>query len=153
MEKISHSEKAKQLFLEGYNCAQAVFLAFSDLYEMDEKTALMLSSSFGGGLGRMREVCGAVSGMAMTIGVLYGYSSPKAKDEKAEHYKRIQYLANEFKKENGSYICRELLGLEKNQTTHIPEERTPEYYKKRPCAELVYSAATITERYIEENKK
>jgi C_GCAxxG_C_C family probable redox protein len=148
MDSTAYSKKAKQLFLDGYNCAQAVFLAFSDLYDIDEKTAAMLSSSFGGGLGRMREVCGAVSGMAMTIGVLYGSSDPKAQSEKAEHYKRIQYVANEFKKQNGSIICKELLGLEKPTGDPTPEKRTTEYYKKRPCAELVEMAAAITADYI-----
>ena len=94
---MDHSKKAGELFQEGYNCAQAVFLAFEDLYDIDHETALKLSSSFGGGMGRMREVCGAVSGMFMVAGVLYGYDDPKAQTEKADHYKRIQELAEEYK--------------------------------------------------------
>lgn len=145
------AQKAMALFKEGYNCAQAVFLAFSDLYDMDAKAAACLSSSFGGGLGRMREVCGAVSGMAMVAGMLYGYDSPTDYEGKTLHYARIQELAGEFTKENGSIICKELLGLAQKEGTHIPEKRTEEYYKKRPCGELVGMSAAILEEYIREN--
>ena len=145
------AQKAMALFKEGYNCAQAVFLAFSDKYDMDEKAAARLASSFGGGLGRMREVCGAVSGMAMVAGMLYGYESPTDFDNKTQHYARIQELAGEFTKENGSIICKELLGLTQKEGTHVPEKRTGEYYKKRPCGELVGMAAAVMEAYIREN--
>ena len=152
MRKMDHSKKAGELFQEGYNCAQAVFLAFEDLYDIDHETALQTSSSFGGGMGRMREVCGAVSGMFMVAGVLYGYDDPKAQTEKADHYKRIQELAEEYKKENGSIICRELLGLTvKGADNPTPEVRTAEYYKKRPCKELVEMAADILDTYIKNN--
>ncbi len=144
----THEEKAKQLFLEGYNCAQAVFCAFSDELGVDQETALRLSSSFGGGMGRLREVCGAVSGMFMAAGVKYGYSDPKARDEKADHYARIQELANDFKEQNGSIVCRELLGLQQKQDNPVPAERTEEYYHKRPCVELVGDAARMFEAYI-----
>ena len=144
----THEEKAKQLFLEGYSCAQAVFCAFSDELGVDRETALRLSSSFGGGMGRLREVCGAVSGMFMAAGVKYGYSDPKARDEKAEHYARIQKLAGDFKEQNGSIVCRELLGLQQKQDGPVPEERTQEYYKKRPCVDLVGDAARMLETYI-----
>lgn len=144
-------EKAIQLFLEGYNCAQAVFLAFEDLYEIDHQTAAALSSSFGGGMGRLREVCGTVSGMFLAAGVLYGYHDPKSPQDKAEHYARIQELAASFEKINGSIVCRELLGLSVKKESPVPEERTPEYYKKRPCKELVGQAAGILELYIEEH--
>jgi len=97
---INHAEKAKQLFLEGYNCSQAVFSAFCDVTGIDFQTALKISSSFGGGMGRMREVCGAVSGMFMVAGILYGYDAPKDNISKTEHYKRIQKLAEDFKKDN-----------------------------------------------------
>ena len=143
-----YAQKAMNLFKEGYNCAQAVFLAFEDLCHLDRKNALMLSSSFGGGMGRLREVCGAVSGMFMVAGVLYGYDSPEAFDEKAEHYARIQELAKAFRDANGSIVCRELLGINE-ETTHVPEKRTQSYYQKRPCAELVGQAAAILEQYIE----
>lgn len=144
-------EKAMALFEDGYNCAQSVFLAFSDMHGIDERTAAALSSSFGGGMGRLREVCGAVSGMFLTLGVLYGYDDPKAKEEKAEHYARIQELAAAFEKENGSIVCRELLGLRVKKEAPTPEARTKEYYQKRPCRELVGDAAEILERYIAEH--
>lgn len=137
-----YGKKARALFEEGYNCAQAVFLAFDDMTGIDNKTAAMLSSSFGGGMGRLREVCGAVSGMFMVAGTLCGYSDPKATEEKADHYALIQKLAADFSKENGSYICRELLGLP-GASAPVPEERTTQYYKRRPCADYVECAAII----------
>ena len=144
-------EKAMALFEEGYNCAQSVFLAFADLHGLDEKTAAALSSSFGGGMGRLREVCGAVSGMFMTIGLLYGYDDPKAVTEKAELYARVQSLAADFEKENRSIVCRELLGLAVKREAPTPEARTAEYYQKRPCKELVGDAAELLEKYIAEH--
>ena len=148
---MGRKEQGQKLFEEGYNCAQSVFLAFEDLYEIDRKTALCMSSSFGGGMGRLREVCGAVSGMFMVAGILYGYDDPKASGEKADHYARIQTLAAEFAKENGSIVCRELLGLSVKHDEPTPEARTEAYYKKRPCKELVGMAAEIMERYIAEH--
>lgn len=148
---ISHSEKAFELFNSGYNCSQAVFGAFADDLGVDTETAMKLASSFGGGMGRMREVCGAVSGMFMAAGVLFGYSDPEDRTAKTEHYKRIQELAAEFKKENGSIVCRELLGLNVKTDSYIPEERTEQYYKKRPCGELVRMAAQILDDYINKN--
>ena len=145
---MTYETKAKELFKEGYNCAQAVFLAFADKYEMDEKTALRLSSSFGGGMGRLREVCGAVSGMFMVAGILYGYENADDYEGKKAHYERIQALAKEFEQENGSIICRHLLGLDEGKDNPTPEKRSDAYYKKRPCAELVGSAAEIMERYL-----
>lgn len=145
---MSHAEKAKALFKQGYNCSQAVYLAFCDVTGMDEKTALMLSSSFGGGMGRMREVCGAVSGMFMVAGQLYGYSDPNDRNAKAEHYALIQRMAAKFREKNGSIICRELLGT--NDSAPNPTERTDRFYKKRPCAELVAMCAEITDGIIAE---
>lgn len=145
-----YGQKAMELFLKGYNCSQSVFLAFSDMYDIDEKTALKLSSSFGGGMGRLREVCGAVSGMFMVCGVLYGYDTPKDYEAKSKHYKRIQYLAKEFESVNKSIVCRELLGLGKGKDAPKPEKRTAEYYKKRPCKDIIGLAATIMENYIKE---
>lgn len=144
-------EMAMTLFEEGYNCAQSVFLAFRDLHGMDARTAAALSSSFGGGMGRLREVCGTVSGMFLTLGILYGYDDPKATEEKAVAYARVQELAAEFEKKNGSIVCRELLGLSVKKEEPIPEARTREYYQKRPCRELVGDAAEILERYIAEH--
>ncbi|MBE6904179.1 MAG: C_GCAxxG_C_C family protein [Ruminococcaceae bacterium] len=141
----SKREKAMKLFKEGYNCSQAVLLAFADDLGIDKKTAAMLASSFGGGMGRMREVCGAVSAMFMIAGLKYGYSDPLAQEEKKEHYELIQRLAQSFKEKNHSIICRELLdGVPVKEGA--PEERTEQYYKKRPCAELVGDAAEIVEK-------
>ncbi len=138
---MDYSEKAKNLFLEGYNCSQAVFLAFNDLLDIDTAAAAKLAASFGGGMGRLREVCGACTGMFMVAGMLFGYDDPKAKETKAEHYALIQELAGKFRDECGSIVCREL--LEKPDTGTVPTERTAEFYKKRPCAELVALAARI----------
>ena len=146
------SEKARQLFKEGYNCSQAVFGAFSDDIDMELKNALRIASSFGGGMGRLREVCGAVSGMFMVAGIIYGYDEPKDTEAKKEHYKLIQELAQRFKATNGSIVCRELLGLDKGPDNPTPEPRTESYYKKRPCEEYVKCAAEIMEQYISQKK-
>lgn len=143
----SCSEYARALFKDGYNCAQSVLGAFCDELGIDFETAIKLSSSFGGGMGRLREVCGAVTGMFMVAGLMYGYTDPLNDTEKAEHYKLIQFLAEEFKKENGSIICRELLGLDKEDNP-IPEKRTKEYYEKRPCADFIEQGAIILEELI-----
>ncbi len=149
---MSKSQEAIDFFKQGYNCSQSVFLAFCDKTGFEPETALKISSSFGGGMGRLREVCGAVSGMLMVAGVLYGYFDPKDNKAKAKHYKLIQELANKFKEQNGSIICRELLGLGAGADKPVPELRTDEYYKKRPCAELVGCAAEIMEKYIIERE-
>ena len=141
--------RAAQLFVEGYNCAQAVIMAFSDLIEMDEKTCAKISSSFGGGMGRMREVCGAVSGMLMVLGILYGYESPDDNNAKKELYAQIQDLAGKFREEVGSIICRDILD---NPTTDpTPSPRTAEYYAKRPCARMVMTAARLMDKFIAEH--
>ena len=136
---MTHAEKAEALFHEGYNCAQSVLLAFEDVTGLDRKTAAMLSSSFGGGLGRMREVCGAVSGASMVLGILRGYDDPKA---------RIQSFADRFRKENGSIICRELLSGVSTVEGKDPEARTESYYRKRPCPKLVFQAAEAVEEML-----
>ncbi len=143
---MSRADRAKELFFNGYSCAQAVLCAFCDELSIDEETAQAISSSFGGGMGRMREVCGAVSGALMVLGMKYGYTDKSDPSKKAENYKRVQEFAKYFKEENGSIICRELLGLSKGEKSDpIPGERTKEYYKKRPCPEIVYTAAKILE--------
>lgn len=142
------SQQATELFKQGYNCAQSVFAAFSEDLGMDFETALKLSSSFGGGMGRLREVCGAVSGMFAIAGMKYGYVDPKNNEAKTAHYKRIQELAARFRAENHSIICRELLGLNAGPDDPVPELRTDEYYQKRPCAELVGCAARLMEELI-----
>lgn len=142
------AEMAMDNFKEGYNCAQSVILAFSDLINIEKKDLLRLASPFGGGIGRMREVCGAVSGMIMVEGILLGYSSPDATDEKKEVYSRTRSLAEEYIQQNGSIICRELLQGVPHSDGSVPEQRNDEYYKKRPCAELVYCAAEILARHL-----
>lgn len=144
-----YAKVAQENFNKGYNCSQSVLLAFGDKTGLDDKTALLLSSSFGGGMGRLREVCGAVSGMFMVIGLLYGYSAPADHAAKSAHYARLQTLAKRFSDETGSIICRDLLALGKGADNPVPEKRTEQYYKKRPCGELVYIAAKITQEYIE----
>lgn len=140
----SRKEKAAKLFLEGCNCSQSVFAAFSDLYGFDEATALKLSASFGGGMGRMREVCGAFSGMLMVAGMETGAGVRGDLEAKKHNYEIVQELASEFRRRNGSIICRDLLGLKaKENTEPEPESRTKEYYKKRPCVRVIETAAEI----------
>ena len=146
LENNMRKEKAMALFEEGYNCAQSVFLAFEDMHGIDRKKAAALSSSFGGGMGRLREVCGAVSGMFMTAGVLYGYDSPTDMEAKKAHYAFIREATEKFKAENGSIICRDILGDPEHGGD--PEPRTESYYKKRPCAEYVGMCAKIVEDII-----
>lgn len=143
-----YEEKAKALFREGYNCSQAVLLAFEDVTGLDTRAAATLASSFGGGMGRMREVCGAVTGMFMVAGLLWGYDDPEAKQPKTDHYALIQSLAGEFREECGSIVCRDLLGGNAD-TGSVPTDRTTEFYKKRPCVELVGLAARILEKRLE----
>jgi len=144
----NYSEVAMNYFKDGYNCAQAVVAAFCDRLNIDFETVIKMSSSFGGGMGRLREVCGAVSGMFIVAGLFYGYDNPQNKSAKTAHYKLIQELAAEFKDANGSIICRELLGLDKGAYSPVPDDRTREYYSKRPCKQLVGMAAEIIEKYI-----
>lgn len=146
-----HAEKACALFAGGLNCAQSVFAAFSDVTGMDEELALRLSSSFGGGMGRMREVCGTCSAMFMVAGVLYGLGGSYSHEEKTEHYKRIQELAALFREKHDTIICSELLKGLKVTSTPEPEKRTEQYYKVRPCVKFVRTAAEILDRYIEEH--
>lgn len=145
--KLSKKEIAMSYFKMGYNCSQSVVLAFADKMKMDSKDLARMASSFGGGLGRMREVCGAVSGMAMVAGMLYGYDNPEEYDKKSELYSRIQELAGRFTEKEGSIICREMLGLD-GVSKPIPEKRTDSYYQKRPCVQFVGDAAEILDRYI-----
>lgn len=148
---MTKAEKAKALFMEGANCAQAVCGAFAPECGISEEQALILSSGFGGGVGRMREVCGAVSGMVIVLNMLYGSADLKDKNAKDGQYVRIQAVAERFRAECGSIVCRELLGLEKKAPTPAESEaRTPEYYKKRPCADMVALAAEILEKYLQE---
>ena len=144
---MNHVDRAVELFVEGYNCAQAVAAAFGDLTGLDEKTAARMASCFGGGMGRMREVCGAVSGMLLVAGMLYGYDDPKATKEKRDLYAQVQAMAGQFREELGSIVCRDLL---KNPPSDPnPTPRTEQFYKDRPCARMVATAARIMDEFIE----
>ena len=149
-----YADKAVQLFEEGYNCSQSVFAAFADRYGIDRELALRLSASFGGGMGRMREVCGAVSGMLLVAGLETGTVTGSDREGKAANYAEVQELAEGFCRKKGSIICRELLGLEEKSgrdsgMSHVPEERSEKYYAERPCPGLVRCAAEILEeRYM-----
>lgn len=144
-------DRAYELFKEGYNCSQSVFGAFSEELGVDFDTAVKLASGFGGGIGRMREVCGAFSGLVMAASLIYGYDDPKATTEKTALYEKIRALADKFCEDNGSIICKELLGLQAAEKSAVPEARTSEYYKKRPCAELCRYAADLLEEFIRNN--
>lgn len=150
---MTKGEIAKNNFMQGYNCAQAVLLAFCDDLGFDEQTALMLASPFGGGIGRMREVCGTVTGMYMALGLARGYSDSKDNADKKRVYTEVQQLAERFKEDNGSIICRDLLGMRaKAKDNPIPSERTEKYYAARPCPELCRYAADLLDEYLK-NKK
>ena len=143
---MNPSEKgslAKAYFEQGYNCAQAVLLAFCEETGLSEEQAARLGSTFGGGMGRMREVSGAVSAMFMVEGLVEGYSDPKAKEEKNEVYARVRALADRFREKNHSIICRELLINVEVTPGGEPEERTKAYYERRPCSRYVEDAAFI----------
>lgn len=149
---LSHGEKARSLFLEGYNCTQAVVGAFCDDMGLEPEQAMRMASAFGGGMGRLREVCGTFSGILIVLGYFYGYDQPGDYEGKKELYARVQDLATEFREEQGSIICRELLGIAGQDHTPVPEKRTPEYYKRRPCPELAAYAADLLERYMQKQE-
>lgn len=145
---MSRAERAKEYFLQGYACSQAVALAFSDIIGLEDAVIEKLTLPFGGGLGRLRLTCGAVSGMAIVIGALSDSKNKKAT------YATVQELCGKFKEQTGSLICGELLA-KMNVPVEIggeAEKRTGEYYRKRSCADMVYLAAEILENYIEETQ-
>ena len=144
----TRADRAEALFRQGYNCSQSVFAAFADVVGLSVEEAAQLASPFGAGFGKLREVCGAVSGMTMLAGKLKGYSDPKAREEKVELYKLIQKMCAEFEEKEGSIICRELLGLEKGEDLGEPAVRTEEYYRSRPCVGACRTAAEIAEKYL-----
>ena len=146
---MTHAEKAKELFLSGCNCSQSVFCAWADELGFDEKTAMKLSCGFGGGVGRLREICGAVSGAAMVLSMRFSGEDGR---DRASVYGMIQDFANRFQAETGSVICRVMLGLDENTPkSPVPEERNEKYYQKRPCAELVCLAAEKLEEVLDEH--
>ena len=147
---MDHGIKAAELFLAGYNCAQAVAMAFAGEMGLTEQQAARMVSAFGGGMGRLREVCGAVSGMVFVMSTLYGYDDPTDDAGKKRIYTQVQALAGKFREENGSIICREIL---KNPPTDPnPSPRTAEYYAQRPCARMVFTAARLVEEFMEEHQ-
>ena len=150
MERI---EKAENLFCSGCNCAQAVLTAYKDEIGLSEQQAMKLASSFGGGMGRMREVCGACSAAFMIAGLLRGYAETGDDKAKAEHYRLIQAMADRFRAKHGTILCRELLRTLNADTSPIPSARTAEYYKMRPCLRFVRSAAEIVEEFLMNEKQ
>ena len=146
----SHAEKARELFMQGYSCAQAVFCAFCDVTGLELDAAARMASSFGGGLGRLREVCGTVSGAALVLGIVKGYSDPKDYAAKNTHYALVQEFARRFREANGSIVCRELLRGTGATEGGAPEARTEEYYRKRPCPNLACCAAQILDEMLKE---
>lgn len=140
---------AKELFYSGYNCAQSVAIAFADELGLSETTLAKMVSGFGGGFSRLREVCGAISGMVFVANMLYGYSEPTDNEQKSEHYARIRELVSSFKAEVGAIRCAEI--LKNPEIGGTPEIRTPEYYKKRICPDLCALAEKILRRYIEKH--
>ena len=150
---MDHAAEAKRLFLEGYNCAQAVFCAFRDLTGMDLDAAARLSSSFGGGMGRLREVCGTVSGALLALGILRGYDDPKDPEQKKAHYALVQEYARRFREKNGTIVCRELLKDVPVTSGGVPEPRTPEFYVRRPCLRLAGEAAQILDEMLAETQR
>ncbi len=145
-----YGDKAFEAFHKGYNCSQSVALAFAPEMGLSEEQALKMAAGFGGGFGRMREVCGAFSGLTLVLGALYGSDDPA---QKTQIYTEVQALAEEYKQRSGggSIICRELLGLSKPEGTPVASPRTAEYYQKRPCAELVRMAADLLAEYIKQH--
>ena len=147
-------EKAVELFKEGFNCSQSVVAAFADHYGFTREQALRMSASFGGGIGRMRETCGAACGLFMLAGLETGATTGADSAGKAANYALVQELAEEFKKRNGALKCADLLGLSKKEpVVSTPEARTNQYYAKRPCVKMVEEAARIWCEYLEKQEK
>ena len=144
----NHRERATALFQEGYNCAQAVFCAFCDQTGLTLDEAARLSSSFGGGMGRLREVCGALSGAELALGAIQGYADPDDPAAKSAHYQAVRDLAERFRAQNGTILCRELLKDVKTTPGGEPEMRTPAFYAARPCLRLVGEAAALLDQAL-----
>ena len=147
----ARQQAATNYFLQGFNCCQSVLLAFSDILNADPETLKTIASGFGGGMGRLREVCGAFSGMVMMAGFISPAADPSVKEDRTKNYALVQQFAEKFKELNGgSIVCRELLGLAKNaaQELPVPSDRTADYYKKRPCPVIIGNAAKIIAEYL-----
>lgn len=147
----SRVDKAVETFEAGFSCAQAVFVTYADLFGMDKETALKLASPMGGGIGRMREVCGAVSAMALLAGLKDGNTDPADEEGRERIYLLVREMSDRFRDENGSIICRELLGIKTREQSAKPDVRTQEYYESRPCSRLVASAAKLVEEILLED--
>lgn len=147
MNEIDHGALAEQYFLAGRGCCQSILTAFAPELGLDEQTALRLASPFGGGMGRLREVCGVFTGACMVLGLLHGDYDPRDQAAKTAQYERVQKMAAAFRKANGSILCRELLGLP-GASAPTPEVRTGDYYKRRPCAGYVRVGGEILDRYL-----
>ncbi len=147
------ADEAYGLFMQGYTCSQSLFAAFADIFGFDRETALRTAAGLGGGIGRMREVCGVVTAASLVIGLMYGATDGSDKNSKAFTYEKVREFAERFRKEKGTISCRELLGLDKAEESHIPEERTAEYYAVRPCPEITRTAALILEDMVAEYEK
>ena len=144
-------EQAVENFMAGYGCCQSVVAAFADLYGLDETLAKKVAAGFGGGVGRLRMMCGAVSGIVMLVGLDCGQTEGADREGKSACYKVVQELLAKSKEENGSLICAEILGIqghEKASCSYVASPRTAEYYKERPCAAKVESAARIFADYL-----
>ncbi len=144
----THSAKASDLFRKGYNCAQSVVGSFSDYLSIPFETAIQISSSFGGGIGRLRETCGAALGMLIILGMTDGYTDPDDIELKASYYEKVQCLMKEFKSRLGSYHCRELLGGNFSDSP-IPTPRTEEFYLTRPCERIIMTAVEILDDFYD----
>lgn len=143
------ADKAREMFLKGYNCCQAVVGAFADLYGFDPETAMKMAEGFGGGMGRMRLTCGAVNAMAIVAGMKMSHGQAGDLKRRGEIYAVVRQMVGEFKDENGSIICAELLGLAlPKDDSPVPEERTPDYYKRRPCPDKIHQCGLIIEKYL-----
>jgi C_GCAxxG_C_C family probable redox protein len=145
---MNRPDKAEELFRKGYNCSQSVFAAFADVLDMTVEEAAKIASPFGAGFGKLREVCGAVSGMTLLAGYLKGYDDPADYESKKDLYRLIQNMCAEFEERKGTIICRELLGLKKGEDLGEPSVRTEEYYQSRPCIGACRTAAEIAEKYL-----
>ena len=143
--------RAKEYFNNGYNCAQSVALAYADITPLNEEMVAKITASFGGGMGRLREVCGAVSGMAFVASFISPCPTADNAEAKKQNYALVQEFAKQFRQKNGYIVCRQLLGIDRPKDEPTPSPRTDEYYKKRPCAEYVYDAAKIVGEYLVNN--
>lgn len=151
MKSLDRRKAAEQYFTEGYNCTQSILMTFRDLLPEGSDILLRAGSPLGGGMGRLREVCGSVTGMFLILGALTGYDTPETGERKIELYSRVQELADRFEKRYGSIVCRDLLGLAAGHDSPVPETRTKAYYQKRPCKEIIGTAAEILSEYLSEN--